>query len=94
MEQETELKRLREENVELRKRVDDFSSLESAKKKLESKVESLEFKVCGFFRRHSVTSLTGTSDGRYDPGESRSENQRVECDVRREATELRRTVGC
>ncbi|KAJ7072141.1 CASP C terminal-domain-containing protein [Mycena amicta] len=42
---EAELKRLREENVDLRKRVNDFSSVESAKKKAELKVEQLEQKM-------------------------------------------------
>ncbi|CAK5281610.1 unnamed protein product [Mycena citricolor] len=42
---EAELKRLREENTELRRRVNDFSSVESAKKKAELKVEQLEQKM-------------------------------------------------
>ncbi|KAJ7178378.1 CASP C terminal-domain-containing protein [Mycena crocata] len=42
---ESELKRLREENVDLRKRVNDFSSVETAKKKAETKVEQLEQKM-------------------------------------------------
>ena len=42
---ESELKRLREENVDLRKRVNDFSAVETAKKKVELKVEQLEQKV-------------------------------------------------
>lgn len=45
LEHETELKRLREENAELKKRVNEFSSVESAKKKLEVKVEQLEGKM-------------------------------------------------
>lgn len=43
---ESELKRVREENAELRKRVSDFSAVETAKKKAELKVEQLESKVC------------------------------------------------
>ncbi|KAJ7346876.1 CASP C terminal-domain-containing protein [Mycena albidolilacea] len=42
---EAELKRLREENIDLRKRVNDFASVETAKKKAESKVEQLELKM-------------------------------------------------
>ncbi|KAJ3567586.1 hypothetical protein NP233_g6271 [Leucocoprinus birnbaumii] len=45
VEHETELKRLREENAELKKRVNDFSSIETAKKKLEVKAEQLEGKM-------------------------------------------------
>ena len=42
---ETELQRLREENVELRKRLSETASLESAKKKAEAKAEQLEQRV-------------------------------------------------
>ncbi|KAJ7859720.1 CASP C terminal-domain-containing protein [Mycena leptocephala] len=42
---EAELKRLREENIDLRKRVNDFSVVETAKKKAETKVEQLELKM-------------------------------------------------
>lgn len=45
LEHEAELERLREENAELKRRVNDFSSVESAKKKLETKVEQLEGRV-------------------------------------------------
>ncbi|KAG6866697.1 hypothetical protein C0991_011356 [Blastosporella zonata] len=45
LEVEAELRRLREENVELRKRVNDFSTVESAKKKADAKVEQLEQKM-------------------------------------------------
>ncbi|KAJ7594300.1 CASP C terminal-domain-containing protein [Mycena floridula] len=45
VELEFELQRVREENAELRKRVLDFASVESAKKKLETKVEQLEHKM-------------------------------------------------
>lgn len=43
---ESELLRLREENTGLRKRLNETSSLESAKKKAETRVEQLEQKVC------------------------------------------------
>ncbi|KAJ7079159.1 CASP C terminal-domain-containing protein [Mycena belliarum] len=42
---ESEVKRVREENVDLRKRVNDFSAVEAAKKKAELKVEQLELKM-------------------------------------------------
>ena len=45
IEHEGELERLRNENTELKKRINDFSSVENAKKKLETKVETLEQKV-------------------------------------------------
>jgi homeobox protein cut-like len=45
MEHEGELQRLRNENTELKKRINDLSSVENAKKKLETKVDHLEQKV-------------------------------------------------
>ncbi|KAJ7187987.1 CASP C terminal-domain-containing protein [Mycena filopes] len=42
---EIELKRLREENIDLRKRVSDFAVVETAKKKADTKVEQLELKM-------------------------------------------------
>ena len=42
---ESELQRLKEENAGLRKRLSESSSLESAKKKAEAKLEQLEHKV-------------------------------------------------
>ena len=42
---ETEVQRLREENADLRKRLNESSSLETAKKKAEVRVEQLEQKV-------------------------------------------------
>jgi len=45
MEREDELKRLREENAELKKKLADLPTLESSKKKLDLKVEQLEKKV-------------------------------------------------
>ena len=42
---ETEVQRLREENADLRKRLNESSSLETAKKKAEARVEQLEQKV-------------------------------------------------
>jgi homeobox protein cut-like len=42
---ENEIKKLREENAELRRRTGEITSLEAAKKKAESKAEQLEQKV-------------------------------------------------
>lgn len=42
---ELELRRSREENTDLRKRLNEVSSLESAKKKVDARVEQLEQKV-------------------------------------------------
>ena len=43
---EAELQRTREENAELRKRLNESSSLENAKRKADARVEQLEQKVC------------------------------------------------
>lgn len=43
---ESEVKRLRDENAELRRRAGDVAMLEAAKKKTEVKAEQLEQKVC------------------------------------------------
>lgn len=43
------LQRLRDENAELRKRVGELSSVETAKKKVEARVEQLEQKVSSLF---------------------------------------------
>jgi hypothetical protein len=43
------LQRLRDENAELRKRVGELSSVETAKKKVEARVEQLEQKVSSPF---------------------------------------------
>lgn len=73
---ESELKRLREENIDLRKRVNDFSAVETAKKKAETKVEQLELKVRGTaplcFR-----PLKYFIDGGDDIGEGSSEGERA-----------------
>lgn len=42
---EVELQRMRDENAELRKRLNEVSSLEASKKKADAKVEQLETKV-------------------------------------------------
>lgn len=46
VEAEAELHRLRDENALLKRRVSDFSIVENAKKKADTRVEQLEFKVC------------------------------------------------
>ena len=46
---ESELQRAREENAELRKRLNEVSSLETAKRKADTRVEQLEQKVCSLF---------------------------------------------
>ena len=46
-EAQEEVKRLRKENAELQKKLDGLASVESAKRKAETKVEQLEEKVCG-----------------------------------------------
>lgn len=43
---EADLRRAREENAELRKRLNEVSTLEAAKKKADLRVEQLEQKVC------------------------------------------------
>ena len=49
-EAQEEVKRLRKENAELQKKLDGLASVESAKRKAETKVEQLEEKVCGMLR--------------------------------------------
>ena len=56
---EAQIARLIEENAELRKRVNEVSSLEAAKKKAEGRIETLEAKVCGV-GRCSWTLLTSS----------------------------------
>lgn len=50
---EVELQRVRDENVELRRRVNETSSLEAAKKKVDARIEQLEQKVCLMLSRKS-----------------------------------------
>lgn len=73
---EAELKRLREENIDLRKRVNDFASVETAKKKAESKVEQLELKVRETMVPLFPLFIFGV-DGRDDIGEGSSEGERT-----------------
>jgi hypothetical protein len=79
LEVEAELRRLREENVDLRRRVTEFSSIETSKKKLESRVEQLELKV---YPEHLLAFHTYLLlDGRNDSRQSVPERERAECHV-------------
>ncbi|PPQ89695.1 hypothetical protein CVT25_014096 [Psilocybe cyanescens] len=65
MEHESELQKLREENAELKKRVNDFSSVENAKKKLEAKVEQLDQRMDALIQEkvsQKANELTATYD--------------------------------
>ena len=44
------MQKAREENAELRKRLNEVSSLETAKRKADTRVEQLEQKVCSLFQ--------------------------------------------
>jgi homeobox protein cut-like len=76
---EGELQRLREENVELRKKVSELANIEAARKSAETRVEVLEAKV----RQAQIPTLgcrlfkTGCDwvDGSYDSGKSCSERK-------------------
>ena len=54
---ESELQKLREENVDLRKQLNESSSLEAAKRKAEARVEQLEYKVWSEHPRVLVSLL-------------------------------------
>jgi len=73
MEHEAELQRLQEENAALKKRINDFSTVENAKKKLETKVEQLDQKVG--FAMITTTPRQLEIDGNFDPRESLAEGQ-------------------
>ncbi|KAF5322540.1 hypothetical protein D9619_001570 [Psilocybe cf. subviscida] len=77
MEQESELQRLRDENMELKKRVNDFSSVESSKKKLETKVEQLEQKMDTLIQEkvlQKANELTATYDEKLRNYEDREQD--------------------
>ncbi|PPQ99440.1 hypothetical protein CVT24_005247 [Panaeolus cyanescens] len=77
LEQQSELQRLREENAELRKRVNDFSSTENAKKKLEVKVEQLEQKMDAMIQEkvsQKANELTATYDEKLRNYEDREQD--------------------
>ena len=76
MEHEAELQRLREENADLKKRINDFSNVETAKKKAEARIEQLEQKVLCIL--HVVilnVHLRYDTDGQLNSREGFSESQ-------------------
>ncbi|KAF9529197.1 CASP C terminal-domain-containing protein [Crepidotus variabilis] len=77
MEQETELQKLREENTELKKKLSETSSLEVAKKKLETKVDQLEQKMDGMIQdkvSQKANELTATYDEKLRNYEEREQD--------------------
>ncbi|KAF9049982.1 CASP C terminal-domain-containing protein [Panaeolus papilionaceus] len=77
LEQQSELQRLREENADLRKRVNEFSSTENAKKKLETKVEQLEQKMDSMIQEkvsQKANELTATYDEKLRNYEDREQD--------------------
>jgi homeobox protein cut-like len=77
---EAQVRRLREENAELRKKVNEVSSLESAKAKAEGKLEQMEAKVRSSTVRPKPV-LTCHTDGGADQRASRVEEERAQCHV-------------
>ena len=77
---ETELQRMKEENAELRKRLNETSVLESAKKKAEARAEQLEQRVSHIMLDYCAM-LTCLLDGRDDSGEGHAKRKRTERDV-------------
>jgi homeobox protein cut-like len=74
---EATLQRLREENVSLKKRVSDFSSVETAKRKAESPAEELEMKMDDLIRdkiSQKETELHATYDERLRNYEEREQD--------------------
>lgn len=76
---------MKEENAELRKRLNETSSLESAKNKAEAKAEQLEQKVRHTFSvrivHHHWTCVMLHIDGRNDSREGHAEGERAECNL-------------
>ncbi|KAF8904459.1 CASP C terminal-domain-containing protein [Gymnopilus junonius] len=65
MEHEAELQRLRDENAELKMRINDFSSIENARKKAEMRTEQLEQKMDSLIQEkvsQKANELTATYD--------------------------------
>lgn len=90
---EVELQKTRDENAELRRRVNEAASLETAKRKADARIEQLEQKVGSTDGTRCTYSRTPPVDGGDDSGEGHPKRERVECHVRRENAELRGTVG-
>jgi hypothetical protein len=78
---QAQVRRLREENAELRKKVSEASSLEAAKAKAESKLEQMEAKVCPSVVPYSDSGPISVPDGRADQRTSGVEEERAQCDV-------------
>lgn len=94
MEHEAELQRLREENADLKKRINDFSNVETAKKKAEARIEQLEQKVLCIL--HVVilnVHLRYDTDGQLNSREGFSESQWTNGNLRWENQELWRSVS-
>lgn len=90
IELEMEVRRLRDENTELKRRVGEVSTLEAAKKKADTRAEQLEAKVspvdtmCNSHADLVVCLLDGGGHRR----EGCSETERTQRNVRRKDPEL------
>ncbi|CAA7261704.1 unnamed protein product [Cyclocybe aegerita] len=77
IENEAEMQRLKEENTELKKRINDFSAVENAKKKLEVKVEQMEQKMDALIQEkvsQKANELTATYDEKLRNYEDREQD--------------------
>ncbi|KIM45231.1 hypothetical protein M413DRAFT_441914 [Hebeloma cylindrosporum] len=77
MEHEAELQRLKEENADLKKRINDFATVENAKKKLETKVEQLDQKMETLIQEkvsQKANELTATYDEKLRNYEDREQD--------------------
>ncbi|KDR75195.1 hypothetical protein GALMADRAFT_249156 [Galerina marginata CBS 339.88] len=77
MEHEAELQRLRDENTEMKKRINDFATVENAKKKLETKVEQLDQKMETLIQEkvsQKANELTATYDEKFRNYEDREQD--------------------
>lgn len=83
IEHEAELQRLRSENLELKKQVDGFASVETSKKKLEIKVEQLEQKMDDMIQE-KVSQKANELNATYD--EKLRNYEEREQDLQRQVT--------
>ncbi|KAF8813814.1 hypothetical protein BYT27DRAFT_7180580 [Phlegmacium glaucopus] len=77
IEHEGELQRLRDENAEMKKRINDFSSVDISKKKLETKLEHLEQKMDTLIQEkvsQKANELTATYDEKFRNYEEREQD--------------------
>lgn len=74
---EVEVVRLQNENADLKRKVADFSVVESAKKRTEDKLEALEKRV-RFIPLMNAYMANGDEDGRCDTRKGSTERKRVE----------------